>query len=97
MPQSIVDNFSKTGVSHIIAVSGYNITIMIYALASLALFVWAARELLAGHCDHCRLCDYYRRVGLGGARRHNGFFAFTGLKHRPAIFHGAGAVFCRVW
>jgi competence protein ComEC len=36
MPQSIVDNFSKTGVSHIIAVSGFNITIIIYALASLA-------------------------------------------------------------
>jgi competence protein ComEC len=36
MPQSVVDNFSKTGVSHIIAVSGFNITIIIYALASLA-------------------------------------------------------------
>jgi competence protein ComEC len=36
MPQVIVDNFSKTGVSHIIAVSGFNITIIISALASLA-------------------------------------------------------------
>jgi competence protein ComEC len=39
MPQSIVDNFSKTGVSHIIAVSGFNITIIIYALAGLAYLV----------------------------------------------------------
>jgi competence protein ComEC len=39
MPQSIVDNFSKTGVSHIIAVSGFNITIIIYALASLGYLV----------------------------------------------------------
>jgi competence protein ComEC len=54
MPQSIVDNFSKTGVSHIIAVSGYNITIMIYALASLAYLVgrrasfWLATSTIAG-------------------------------------------------
>jgi competence protein ComEC len=54
MPQDIVDNFSKTGVSHIIAVSGFNITIIIYALASLAYLVgrrasfWLALGTIAG-------------------------------------------------
>jgi competence protein ComEC len=32
LPQEIVDNFSRTGVSHITAVSGYNVTIMAVAL-----------------------------------------------------------------
>jgi competence protein ComEC len=36
LPTNIVDNFNITGTSHIIAVSGFNITIMIYALANLA-------------------------------------------------------------
>lgn len=39
LPQDIVDNFNRTGTSHIIAVSGFNITIIISALASLAYVV----------------------------------------------------------
>ena len=36
LPQDIVDNFNNTGTSHIIAVSGFNITIIVSALAVLA-------------------------------------------------------------
>ena len=36
LPQNIVDNFNNTGVSHIIAISGYNISIIIAALGFLA-------------------------------------------------------------
>ncbi|MBI5530440.1 MAG: ComEC/Rec2 family competence protein [Candidatus Doudnabacteria bacterium] len=36
LPVGIVDNFNATGTSHIIAISGFNITIMISALAVLA-------------------------------------------------------------
>lgn len=36
LPQAVVDNFNTTGTSHIIAVSGYNISIIIAALAVLA-------------------------------------------------------------
>ena len=36
LPQTVVQNFNNTGVSHIIAVSGFNITIIISALAALA-------------------------------------------------------------
>lgn len=36
LPQTVVDNFNNTGVSHIIAISGYNITIIISALGFLA-------------------------------------------------------------
>ncbi len=32
LPQDLVDNFSKTGVTHIIAVSGFNVTIIVVAL-----------------------------------------------------------------
>jgi len=35
LPQNIIDNFNNTGTSHIIAVSGFNITIIISALGSL--------------------------------------------------------------
>ncbi|MCX6785435.1 MAG: ComEC/Rec2 family competence protein [Candidatus Komeilibacteria bacterium] len=35
MPQEILDNFNRTGVTHIIAVSGYNITIIAAALSGL--------------------------------------------------------------
>jgi len=36
LPKNVVDNFNATGTSHIIAVSGFNITIIVMALASLA-------------------------------------------------------------
>ena len=36
LPKDIVNNFSVTGISHIIAVSGFNITIIILAITSLA-------------------------------------------------------------
>ena len=39
LPKNIVDNFNATGTSHIIAVSGFNITIIVIALASLAYVV----------------------------------------------------------
>jgi len=39
LPANIVENFNITGTSHIIAVSGYNITIMILALAVLSRFL----------------------------------------------------------
>ncbi len=35
LPQAIMDNFSKTGITHIIAVSGFNITIIATAIMSL--------------------------------------------------------------
>lgn len=36
LPQEIVDQFTKTGISHIIAISGYNISVIIGGLAPLA-------------------------------------------------------------
>ncbi|MCX6797272.1 MAG: ComEC/Rec2 family competence protein [Candidatus Doudnabacteria bacterium] len=39
LPQSVIDNFNTTGVSHIIAVSGYNISIIVVALGYLAWLV----------------------------------------------------------
>jgi competence protein ComEC len=54
LPQNIVDNFNTTGTSHIIAVSGFNITIIISALASLAFLIgrragfWLSLSALAG-------------------------------------------------
>lgn len=42
LPQSVTDNFNATGVSHIIAVSGYNITIIIWSLTFLA--AWFGRR-----------------------------------------------------
>lgn len=36
LPKNVVENFNATGTSHIIAVSGFNITIIISALATLA-------------------------------------------------------------
>ncbi len=36
LPQSVIDNFNTTGTSHIVAISGFNITIIISALAALA-------------------------------------------------------------
>lgn len=54
LPQQIVDNFNATGVSHIISVSGYNITIIIYALGVMALYLgrrlgfWITLTLIAG-------------------------------------------------
>jgi len=44
LPQSVVDNFNATGTSHIIAISGFNITILVTSLAWLAFVVgrkWA--------------------------------------------------------
>jgi competence protein ComEC len=38
LPDSIIEDFNRTGTSHIVAVSGYNISIIIVALASLAKF-----------------------------------------------------------
>lgn len=39
LPQNIIDNFNMTGVSHIIAISGYNISIIVVALGYLAWLV----------------------------------------------------------
>ena len=38
LPQEIIDNFNSTGTSHIIAVSGFNITIIISSLGFIAAF-----------------------------------------------------------
>lgn len=38
LPQNVIDNFNATGTSHIIAISGFNITIIIAALGFLARF-----------------------------------------------------------
>jgi competence protein ComEC len=38
LPQDVIDNFNATGTSHIIAISGFNITIIIASLAFLAQF-----------------------------------------------------------
>jgi competence protein ComEC len=39
LPQEIVDQFTKTGISHIIAISGYNISVIISGLAPLAYLI----------------------------------------------------------
>ncbi len=43
LPKSIIKEFQKTGTSHIIAVSGYNITIVAKALLAVLLVVFARR------------------------------------------------------
>ena len=43
LPLELADNFSRTGVSHIIAVSGYNISIVALALMSLFINLGLAR------------------------------------------------------
>ncbi len=39
LPDDLADNFSRTGVSHIVAVSGYNVTIIIVALHSILIYL----------------------------------------------------------
>lgn len=39
LPKDLTDNFSRTGVSHIIAVSGYNVSIIIVALNGLLIYL----------------------------------------------------------
>ncbi|MBI2037576.1 MAG: ComEC family competence protein [Candidatus Magasanikbacteria bacterium] len=39
LPADIADNFSRTGISHIIAVSGYNVSIIIVALNAILIYV----------------------------------------------------------
>ncbi len=39
IPDEIINNFNATGTSHIVAVSGYNITVIIFALAALAKYL----------------------------------------------------------
>ncbi|MCL5666747.1 MAG: competence protein ComEC family protein, partial [Patescibacteria group bacterium] len=54
LPQNVVDNFNATGVSHIIAISGYNISIIIKALEYLARLLgrkmsfWLSLLVIAG-------------------------------------------------
>ncbi len=53
LPDDVVQNFNNTGTSHIVAVSGYNIAVIIFALASLAKFIgrkssfWISVALIA--------------------------------------------------
>ncbi len=44
LPKQITDNFSRTGVSHIVAVSGYNVTIMVVALNTLLIYAGLFRR-----------------------------------------------------
>jgi competence protein ComEC len=44
MPEDILQNFNRTGVTHIIAVSGYNITIIAVMLANLFIHLGASRK-----------------------------------------------------
>ncbi len=39
LPQELVDNFSRTGVSHIMAVSGYNVSILAVALNIILIYI----------------------------------------------------------
>ncbi len=39
LPNNVIENFNLTGTSHVIAVSGYNISIIIYGLGFLAFFL----------------------------------------------------------
>ncbi len=48
LPQKLSDNFSKTGVSHIIAVSGFNITIIATTLVWLGVILGLYRRQAAG-------------------------------------------------
>jgi len=45
LPQELMDNFSRTGTTHIIALSGYNITIIAVALISLFNFFMLRRSV----------------------------------------------------
>ena len=44
MPQEMVDNFSRTGVSHIVAVSGYNVSIIAVVLSGILIYLGLSRR-----------------------------------------------------
>ncbi len=44
MPQSLIDNFTRTGVSHIIAVSGYNVSIIVVMLNVVLIYIGLSRR-----------------------------------------------------
>ncbi len=44
MPQVLIDNFTRTGVSHIIAVSGYNVSIIVVMLNVVLIYVGLSRR-----------------------------------------------------
>ena len=73
LPKDIVNNFSVTGVSHIIAVSGFNITIIILALTSLAQLIgrknsiYLAAAAIAGFVIICGASASVVRAALMGS------------------------------
>jgi competence protein ComEC len=44
IPEKLLDNFNRTGLTHIVAVSGYNITIMVVVFLNLARFLGLGRK-----------------------------------------------------
>lgn len=44
LPKDLADNFSRTGISHVIAVSGYNVSIIIVALNGLLIYLGFFRK-----------------------------------------------------
>jgi competence protein ComEC len=44
MPQNLIDNFTRTGVSHIIAVSGYNVSIIVAILNVCLIYIGLSRR-----------------------------------------------------
>jgi len=44
MPQDLIDNFTRTGVSHIVAVSGYNVSIIVMVLNVFLIYVGLSRK-----------------------------------------------------
>ncbi|TSC84659.1 MAG: Uncharacterized protein G01um101413_43 [Parcubacteria group bacterium Gr01-1014_13] len=44
LPKEMVDNFTRTGVSHIVAVSGYNVSIIVLVLNGLLIYIGLSRR-----------------------------------------------------
>ena len=88
LPQELNDAFQKTGTTHIIALSGYNITLV--ASFFMTIFGWLMLKkslrfwlaVLAIILFH----DFNRRFGLGSESGDYGHFGFVGAPKRPALW-----------
>lgn len=95
LPKEIVNNFSVTGISHIIAVSGFNITIIILAIASLAEIigrrnsVWLAAAAIVAFVIICGASASVVRAAIMGSLMLTSLSLGRQYSVAPAMFFAA--------
>ena len=85
LPVVVQEDFRATGTTHIVAISGYNITLLISIMSAVAVRLFGRRHVVS-HFDHRldRLHHHGRRQRLGGARFDHGRHHCAGdLSGRP--------------